>query len=127
MFKKRKLKLITPLALAIFLFLLFLGPRIYGTVKSNIELGEKISDLKNKIGEMESQNEKLGKFIDNFKKEDYIEKEAKTRLNLKKPGEKVVIIVQEEAKKTEEEVKGKFFDFEKIKEFWQKIKESWSR
>ena len=76
---------------------------------------------------MESQNEKLGKFIDNFKKEDYIEKEAKTRLNLKKPGEKVVIIVQEEAKKTEEEVKGKFFDFEKIKEFWQKIKESWSR
>ncbi len=88
-------------------------------------LGEKIGDLKNKIGELEVQNEKLGKFIDNFKKEDYIEKEAKTRLNLKKPGEKVVIIVQEEAKKTEGEVKEKFFDFEKIREFWQKVREIW--
>ncbi len=125
MFIKRKFKLATPLALAILIFAIFFGPRIYGTVKNNTELGKRIDDLQKSIKDLENQNTKLREFIANFKKEEYIEKEAKTRLNLKKPGEKVVIIVEEEIKKTEEEAKEKWFGLQKLKEFWQKIRKSW--
>lgn len=102
---------------------IFFGPRIYGTIKNNFELGGRINELQKTIKDLEDKNANLGKFIANFKKPEYIEKEAKTRLNLKKPGEKVVIIVEEEIKKTEGEVKKKWFGIEKIKEFWQKIKD----
>lgn len=103
-----------------------MGPRIYGTIKNNIGLGKKIDELNKKIEDWEGQNGKLKKFIDNFKKEDYIEKEAKTRLNLKKPGEKVVVIIEEEAPKVEGNVQEKISILDKIKAFWQKIKGSWN-
>ncbi len=125
MLKRRKFKLIMPWLLAALIVVIFFGPRIYGTIKNNFELGKKINELQKNIKDLEAKNANLGKFIANFKKQDYIEKEAKTRLNLKKPGEKVVIIVEEEIKKTEEEVKEKWFGIEKLKEFWQKIRESW--
>ena len=124
MIKKRKLKLITPWILIILILAVFFGPKIYGTLKSNIKLENRVAEFKKKIEDLETQNEQFRDFIANFKKEEYIEKEAKTRLSLKKPGEKVVIIIEEEIKKTEEEIKEKTSFFEK---FWQKIKEGWGK
>jgi cell division protein FtsB len=82
-------------------------------------VGKKIIDLKNDISDLEEKNSNLKDFIANFKKEEYIEKEAKARLNLKNPGEKVIVIIEEEVKKTGDDLKGKS---NALKDLWQSIK-----
>lgn len=89
-----------------------------------MEVGKKIIDLKRNISDLEKQNNKLKDFIANFRKESYIEKEAKARLDLKKPGENVVVIIEEEIKKTENEIKNQSTGLKKI---FQDIKDSFSQ
>jgi len=86
-----------------------------------MELGKRVDALKKELEELGAENEELKNFIANFEKEFYIEKEAKKRLNLKKPGEKVVVII-EEVEETGGKIKEKTSWF---KQLWQKIKENW--
>jgi len=120
----KKIKAVIIWGFAILVFSLFFGSRIFQTINKNIEAGRKISDLKNSISDLEEQNDKLKNFIDSFKKQSYIEKEAKARLNLKNPGEKVVVIIEEELKKTGDDLKEKSNSLEKI---WQAIKNSFKQ
>ncbi len=121
---RRRHKSIIVFGLIILIFMIFFGSRIFQTIKSNMEVGKKIIDLKRNISDLEKQNNKLKDFIANFRKESYIEKEAKARLDLKKPGENVVVIIEEEIKKTENEIKNQSTGLKKI---FQDIKDSFSQ
>ena len=56
---------------------------------------EGLDKLKQQIIGLEAKNSELNQMIDLFKQEAFVEQEAKERLNLKNPGEKVIIIVDD--------------------------------
>lgn len=60
------------------------------------QIEREISALKNNISEIEKKNEELLARLDYFKSEENLEKEARIQLNVKRPGEKVVVIVGKE-------------------------------
>ncbi|MDD2730965.1 MAG: septum formation initiator family protein [Candidatus Portnoybacteria bacterium] len=56
------------------------------------QLDNEISALKNEIGKLEKSDQELGQLIELFNDQDYLEQEAKAKLNFKKEGESVVIV-----------------------------------
>ncbi|NQV00555.1 MAG: septum formation initiator family protein [Parcubacteria group bacterium] len=56
------------------------------------QLTKEIKALETEIEQLEGKNQQMANLMDYFKKESYLEKEARLKLNLKKPGEKVVVI-----------------------------------
>ncbi len=56
------------------------------------QLNKEVNELKSEIGRLEGKNQQLADMMEYFKNESYLEKEARLKLNLKKPGEKVVIL-----------------------------------
>ena len=55
-------------------------------------LVKEINQLKADIEQMEGKSQQLANLMEYFKEESYLEKEARLKLNLKKPGEEVVIV-----------------------------------
>ncbi len=55
-------------------------------------LSQEIEKLKAETEKLEGRNHQLAKLMDYLKEESHLEKEARLRFNLKKPGEKVVIL-----------------------------------
>ncbi len=89
-------------------------------VVSNIKLSERRDQiglqtqiLKNEIQILEQEKEKLQAQVSQTKLESYLEKEARERFNLKKPGEQVVTFVKEKSEQKQET--------EQEKGFWDKI------
>jgi cell division protein FtsB len=68
------------------------------------QLTQEINRLKLEIERIEGKNEQLANLMEYFKEESYLEKEARLKLNLKKPGEKVVILSKESASDIDAEV-----------------------
>ena len=56
------------------------------------QLQKEINQLKSEIERLEGENQKLSDLIKYFQDVSFLEKEAREKLNLKKPGEEVVII-----------------------------------
>ena len=56
------------------------------------EINQEISTLENKLSDLQGKTEKMDKLVSYLKTDDYIEKEARTKLNLSKPGEKQINI-----------------------------------
>jgi len=56
------------------------------------QLTKEIKNLKAEISKLEGGNQQLNNLIEYFQDESYLEKEARLKLNLTKPGEKVVIV-----------------------------------
>jgi cell division protein FtsB len=56
------------------------------------QLTKEINTLKSEIARLEGTNQQLANLIEYFQQESYLEKEARLKLNLKKPGEKVVVM-----------------------------------
>lgn len=56
------------------------------------QLTKEVNNLKLEIERLEGSNLQLANLMDYFKEESFLEKEARLKLNLKKPGEKVVIL-----------------------------------
>ena len=54
------------------------------------EINKEIASLENQLNELENKSNKLGDMITYLKTDQYIEKEARTKLNLVKPGEKQI-------------------------------------
>jgi cell division protein FtsL len=54
------------------------------------EINKEISSLENQLNELDNKSNKLGDMINYLKTDQYIEKEARTKLNLVKPGEKQI-------------------------------------
>ena len=56
------------------------------------QLTKEINNLKSEIERLDGRNRQLANLMDYFEEESFLEKEARLKLNLKKPGEKVVIL-----------------------------------
>jgi len=50
--------------------------------------------LKSEIEQLEGKNQQLAGLMEYFQEESYLEREARLKLNLKKPGEQVVVLSQ---------------------------------
>ncbi|MEA2113078.1 MAG: septum formation initiator family protein [Patescibacteria group bacterium] len=69
-------------------FIIGLGRESY----HKYQLTKEINSLRLEIERLDGRNRQLANLMDYFKEESFLEKEARLKLNLKKPGEKVVII-----------------------------------
>jgi cell division protein FtsB len=73
--------------------LLVVLTQIYLILKERGELREKLSGLNGKLDELNGENEFLASEINYFSNPENLEKELRSRLNYKSPGEKMMIIV----------------------------------
>ena len=79
------------------LFLFFLGREVY----SKYQIRQEIGGLKSEITRLENQNQELTGFLEYFKTTAYKERQARSFLNLKKPGEFAVALpVEQENEET---------------------------
>lgn len=117
-FRKRKsYKDIFFSTILILFVLIVIGFLIFSSIKINQRRGEltsRIETLKKEIQILEQKNLELKTKVSQTETEDYLEKVAKETLGLKKPGEEVVVITQEQEGEKEEI---------KEKSFWEKILE----
>jgi len=86
----------------IFLSLLafiWLGLVLTKTVYKKYQLNQEIESLKVEIAKMDKKEQELTKLIDYLGSQDYLEKEAREKLNLKKEGESVLMVSETELAK----------------------------
>ena len=83
--------------------------------KKRSELNLRIENLENEIEILERKKQELSAGISQIPTEEYLEKEARERFNLKKPGEKLVVVLppEESVKEVAEKQEG----------FWQRFLE----
>lgn len=82
------------------------------------ELSARIEILTTEVKRLEERNTSLKESAAYVETEDYLEEVARNQLDMKKPGEEVLVIQKEETeKKPEEEQKESWWD--KIKSFWR--------
>jgi cell division protein FtsB len=126
---KKQKKFVKILSSKLFLFvliLLFAGITKI-TIEKYIEVQKAKATLEEEqknIKEGEKKSKELEETLKYFQSKEYIESVAKKKLNLVKPGEKVIYVMPEEEKekeKKEEEQK------EKEKSFWDNLKEIFSK
>ncbi len=73
---------------------------IFGFFKemaSRTEVSKKVKTLNEQIRELETNNAELESMISSFQGNEYIEKEARLKLGMQKPGEKAVLIKREDS------------------------------
>lgn len=87
---RSKLTLVVSLAL-----LVFFGISLARILKKNREVSREVGRLSAEVAEVETRNEELSQLIEYFSKPEHLEKEARLRLNLKRPDERVIIIPSE--------------------------------
>jgi len=82
-------------------FLFFIILALIGLVVSlgqesyrKYQLTKEINGLKSEIEQLEGKNQQMADLMEYFQEGSYLEKEARLKLNLKKPGEKIVVISQ---------------------------------
>ena len=80
------------------------------------QLTKEIKNLKEEITKLEGNNQQLSNLLEYFQDKSYLEKEARLKLNLTKPGEKVVIVPEsglvQESPKENPSVNDQAEDFE---------------
>lgn len=104
------------LGLALFLIIGFLIVANWRINQRRSELNAQLEVLKKELQILEEEKARLQTQISQFPQESYLEREARERFNLKKPGEEVVVILPSEEKKKVKEEEGFW------KEFWRKLK-----
>ena len=62
-------------------------------INNYMQLSKKAADLRERVSVLENRNSEVGDSFDNKDETALIEREARRRLNLKKSGEEVVIII----------------------------------
>lgn len=68
-------------------------------VRETWQKGARIKEEQRRVDELKTQNQKLKDELEYAKSDDYLEKAAREKLNLAKPGETVVILPQEQLEK----------------------------
>ena len=106
------------LLFSVFLIAFILGISVF-LISSNIGVGqkksqlfEKLKSLEKEIQKIQEKNKELKQQSSESSQESFIEKEARERLNLKKPGENVVVILPPKEEKQE---------IKEQKSLWQRI------
>ncbi|MDP2910683.1 MAG: cell division protein FtsL [bacterium] len=105
------------LVLFIIVFIVFTNWKIN---KKRNELSERILILKQDVQILEEKNKELEEKKSETESEDFLEKVARDQLELKKPGEEVVVIQKEFSSAEASEDKEK-------KTWWEKFKSIWSK
>ncbi len=82
----------------------FLAVSNWKIYKKRTELNSGIEILSQKLQELESANQELKEKISDIPGKDYLEKVAREKFNLKKPGEEVVVIKKEKGNATPTEI-----------------------
>jgi cell division protein FtsB len=80
------------LALVLILVVVALGRESY----RNFRIGREVKDLEKKTENLKISIDDLLKTQDFFHSQEFLEKEARLKLNLIKPGEKLIIVTQQE-------------------------------
>jgi len=88
------------LFIAIFVLIFLLIGLIRETYRKHQLMGE-INQLKSNVDKLEGDNQQLVDLIDYFKEDSYLEKEARIKLNLRNPGETVVVLSKDTINKVE--------------------------
>jgi len=122
--KRKKRTFFTVFSSRLFLFVLILVLAWVG--KSTIDKFMSWSQAKDaliseetKIQEEEEKNKSLKETLEYLQSEDYLEKTVKEKLNLAKPGEKIIYVLPEEDENSGESLKNEGF-WEKLKEIFTK-------
>ena len=112
------------------IFFIFLIPILLALVISifqklyyRYEIKGELDKLNTEIADLNKQKENLNQLVDYYKNESNLEKEARVRLNLKKEGEKVVIILPQATSTNDirEEITGVYKNMENLpnyKQWW---------
>lgn len=93
--KDKKIKRIFSSKISLFIIifiLIFLSIGLVRETYQKYKLASEIEQFKINIEKLEGNNQQLADLMDYFKDDSYLEKEARLKLNLKKPGETVVIL-----------------------------------
>lgn len=107
-----------PLLLGV-VFLLLAGILLFSNLQMaqrKWELSLRVAEMEKEINNLQKRNDTLKSNIASFSQESYLEKEAREKLQLKKPGEKVVTVLPPEATITPSPVKKPWNIFEMILE-----------
>lgn len=86
-------KLFTFLALVIITFFIFSIAKLW---PQKTVIDARLENLKGKISETERSNTDLARLLEYFKSRSYLEREAKIKLNVRRPDENVVFIYEDE-------------------------------
>lgn len=73
----------------------WLGFSLYKVWVKKMGIDAEIEALRRKSRSLEEENKQLTETIEYLRTDDFLEKEAKEKLNLQKPGEKVIIVNRE--------------------------------
>jgi cell division protein FtsB len=64
--------------------------KVFREAMVRYEINKEIATLENQLNDLESKSDKISNMISYLKTDDYIEKEARTKLNLVKAGERQI-------------------------------------
>ena len=79
------------------IILIFFSTNLVKEIINRRDLKSEVSSLEEEINKLEGRNQELSHLIGYFESLDFVEKEARTKLNLRKPGEKIIIVADEDA------------------------------
>ena len=102
--EKRRNKFSSKFSIIFGVFILvFISVSLAKEIVRRYEVSKEIKELEQEIVTLESRNAELDELIAFFNTEEFLEKEARTRLNLQKPGEQVMIIPDVQMAEEQEE------------------------
>jgi len=105
---------IVVLTIVFLLLVAALGRESYFNYRTNQE----IEKLQEEIDEMQKSNSDLSEMEKYFQSEEFLEKEAKLKLNLVREGEKLIIVKQEENQPSSEDVQNDTENIPNIQKWW---------
>lgn len=103
------------LVIVLILIVIALGRESYRYFR----IGQEIKDLEKRIEDLEASNEELAWMEEYFQSEEFLEKEARLKLNLTKPGEKLIIVKTPERLEGEEQETTVAKEISNIQRWWE--------
>lgn len=111
-----------PLIILILIIIVFIGFFVvtnWRIAKRRAELRDRVTLLQQEVQILEEKNKELKDRKEDTESDDFIEKVAREQLELKKPGEEVIVIQKEEPREKAIE--------EEEESWWDWIKSIWTR
>lgn len=87
--------------------LFFVSAPLVKNINKKYMVDNEIKELENEISKLETDNKDLHQFISHLDSEEFIEEQARINLGLKKKGEEVVVLKNEEIISSDENLKNK--------------------
>lgn len=83
---------------ALLLVVIFVGYGSFKLVREALSLNQEVRSREEKIEELTRKKQELEVYLAELSTDEAVRREAKDRLNLKEPGEEVVVVAREEVK-----------------------------